>query len=183
MSDYLEMEETPQTALEQVMSQVDVYMALLDKIEETEKILTDLKKREQEMNRTTIPTLLQSHGLSDLGLQNGKRLVVSDELAVSVPKDETKRRVVLNWLAQNGGEELIKTEIAFQDPDEDVKLYLQDHGFTFTEDKTVNTNSLLAWFRAAVGLKKNTVARIDPKDVPPEANLFLYKKTKITEEK
>ena len=183
MSDYLEMEAPETSALEQVMSQVNVYLALLDKIEETKAVLADLQKREQEMNRTTIPTLLQSHGLEDLGLANGKRLEVSDELAVSVPKDEAKRKIVLNWLAEHGGAELIKTEIAFQDPDEDVKNYLRENGFTFSEDKTVNTNSLTAWFRSAVGLKKNTVARIDPKDVPPEANLFLYKKTKITEAK
>jgi hypothetical protein len=178
--DFLEApEETDENALAQVMRQATVLIDLQEKIATKEKELKELKRLESVMNHETFPTMLQSQGLDFLGLSNGVTLKVSDELDVSVPKDETNRRTVLSWLESHGGGELIKNTLAFEDPDDEIKAALTERGIVYTEDKDVNANSLKSWFRTALGLKKNTIARIEQKEVPKEANLFLYKKTVI----
>lgn len=185
MSDFLERESQVQsaTALQQVMEQVNVLLALREEIDKKTEELKDLSARELKMRRETVPMLLQSHGLDMLGLEGKRQLTIEEKLAVSVPKEEGPRKIVLNWLDANGASEIIKETVSFEDPDEEIKAILSERGITYTEEKTVNANALASWFRGALGMKKNSVARIDPKNVPKEANLFLYKETKITEAK
>jgi hypothetical protein len=172
-------EEQDDNALAQVMRQATVLIDLQARISAKEKELKELKRLESVMNHETFPSMLQSQGLDFLGLSNGVTLRVSDELDVSVPKEDGNRKLVLGWLENHGGGELIKNVLAFEDPDDEIKAALTERGIVYTEDKTVNSSQLKAWFRTALGMKKNTVARLDKKEVPKEANLFMYKKTVI----
>ncbi len=181
MSDFLENIEPEEnaTALGQVMAQATRLMELRAQIEDREARLDELKKLEREMSRETVPNLLLQHGLETLGLSNGMTLSVSDELEVAVPKNEDGRRKVIGWLYDHGAGDLVKQELSFEDPDDEIRALLSERGYVFSENTTVNANSLKAWFRGALGIKKASVQRIEVSDVPKEANLFLYKKTTI----
>lgn len=181
MSDFLEAiepDENP-SALGQVMAQATRLIEIRAQIETKEEELSALKEQERVLSRETVPNLLLQHGLETLGMANGLTLSVSDEIEVGVPKNEEGRKKVVAWLQEHGAGEIIKNAVSFEDPDEDIKAILADRGFVFKEDISVNANGLKAWFRGALGMKKSSVARISPNDVPKEANLFLYKKTVI----
>jgi len=180
MSDFLEnvVNDQGASALRQVMEPVQAYLALLKKISEKETELATMKAQALVLCRNTIPDLLLSNGLDNLRLANGIELSVKDELDISVPKeDEEKKKKVLAFIASHGGADIIKETVSFTDPDDAVKQYLAENGFVITESKEVNSNSLKAWARGKLGLKAKTVATLESKDFPPEANLFLYRKT------
>lgn len=101
-------------------------------------------------------------------------------LSVSLPKkDVLKRRTVLNWIIENGGEGIVDEILSVEDPEEELFSYLQQQAIPFNHNKDIHHSRLKAWFRAKLGIKKGTLQEIEVGDVPTEANLFIYSETKI----
>lgn len=171
--------EEKATALGQVMAPIQRLIELRKTIAEKEDELSDLNAQERLLSREEIPAILLQHGLSSLDLANGLRVTIKEELDVSLPKNEEGRKIVLKWLSEKGGADLIKDSLTMTDPDQDIRDILADRGIIFEERKDVNTMSFKAWFRRALGMTKGSIASVAITDVPAEANLFLYKKTEI----
>jgi len=171
------------TAMTEVMRLVDALIEAQARVEEAEEELSNRKQLERTIREQTIPSYMAQHRLTSLGLENGKVVTISEELALSMPKDEAKKRAVIGFLYANEGGDLVKERVSFEDADEEILGMLQDKGITFERSEDVNTNSLKAWFRRKLGLTANTVAQFSTQEVPPEANLYLYRNTKITNKK
>lgn len=177
LDDYVPEKET---ALSEVMRLVDALMEMQHKVELAEKELYDVKKEERRLREEIIPSYMKQHNLEELVLSNGKKVTITDELSLAVPSDEQKRKVLFSFIAEHGGGDLIKEKIVFEDADEEILNVLEQKGITYERSLTVNTNSLKAWMKRALGMTKGSVARLKPEEVPQEANLWLYCNTKIT---
>ena len=171
--------EKPTTVLGEVMAQVNVLLDLRKRIEEKEAELSVLCAQERKMDMEIIPDLLSTNGLSSLGLSDDRTLTIKEDISVGIPKDEANKKIVLEWLSTHGAGDIIVDELTMTDPDEEVRAFLTERGITYGIDRTVNANKLKSWFRGALGMNKNTVARISKQDAPKEANLFPYRKTLI----
>lgn len=182
MSDFMDgivAEEKP-TALSEVMLYVDKLKEIRDEIAEREAALKELKKQDEKLSMEIIPTYFQQHGISELALENGQKVLVKEDLAASVPvKDLIKREAVIKWLIQHGGGDLVKDTLTIEDPEVDTIKYLTARGYSPEVTVAVNSNSLKAFLKEALGMKKGAVATISAQDVPPELSLYVYSKTDI----
>jgi len=175
--------EDTSSAMSEVMRLVDALLQAKARVEEAEQELSNREKLERELREQIIPSFMAQHRLNDIGLENGLRVEVEDALSASLPKDEAKKRRVLDFLMSNEGGDIIKEEVSFEDADAETIAFLQEREISFNRTTTVNAAQFKAFFRHGLGYAKNSVARFQPADVPPEANLYLYRTTKITGKK
>lgn len=173
-------QEDTTTALEEVMRLVQALETAQARVEEADEELTKRKALERQLREVTIPQYMAQHRLSELKLDNGRRVSITEELALSVPKDEDKKKRIVAFLMANEGGDLVKDEITFNDADEEILAALSEKGITFERTVGFNTTSLKAWIKRALGLTKNTLARIEKNALPEELNVYLYKNTKIS---
>lgn len=176
-------QEESGTALGEVMELVRALECAQSRVEEAEEHLSDLKTQERILREQTIPQYMAQHRLSELTLDNGRTVSISEELSCAFPKDENKRRAIIDFLLKHEGGDLVKDEIVIYDADPEVLASLTERGITFDRSVSVNVSSLKAWFRRNLGLAKNTIAQFAPNDAPPEVSLYLYRNTKISKEK
>jgi len=168
-----------QSALDEVMKYVDTLDTLLTTIANLSEELADTQKKYDDIAKNVLPAMLASNGLDELKLANGKKVTIREDVFVSVPKDEEKRKVSLEWLRNNGGEDLIKEDVVVQAPSEDFKEYLREAELVYEEEIAVNTNSLKAWFKRRLGMSKGSVQDIEITSVPKELNLFIDRRAEI----
>jgi len=171
------------TALSEVMRLVEALTHAQQRVEEAENLLSNCKKEERRLREEVIPSYMKQHQLEELTLENGVKVSIVDELAISVPADEKKREILFSFLLDNEGGDLIKEKVEFEDADDEVINLLQTKGITFNRSSTVNTLSLKAWMKRALGMTKGSIARLSLSDVPSELNLYLYSNTKVTTKK
>ena len=130
--------------------------------------------------KETIPQLFKKNGMMGTILNDGTKVNITEELACSLIKDPERRNLALAWLIDNGGEDLIKDFILIESPSVALLELLVKGGVVFTATKDVNTNSLKAWFREKLGLKKGIIATLRREDIPKEFGVFTYDLAKIT---
>lgn len=167
------------TALEEVMRYVNVMQTLEHDIQSLEDQLKEKVLLYEEVSERTLPAMLAENGLDELKLANGKKLSVSEDVYVSVPKNDIGRKIVLKWLSDNGADDLIKENMIIEEPPEELKTFISMRGINYSQDRTVNTNSLKAWFKRKLGMARGSIQEIQLTDVPKEANLFVERRAKI----
>lgn len=102
-----------------------------------------------------IPDLMASVGMEE-GKFHGWSVKIKAVVSGSLPKDPAARRTALDWLRDNGGSELIRTEIkmAFGPGSDNVAAALYDdllrEGHNATLDNGVNPQSLAAFARERI---------------------------------
>jgi hypothetical protein len=74
---------------------------------------------------------------------------------------------------------LIKDQVTIEEPGENILSFLNDSGHSYQRKEDVNAMSLKAFFRDILGMKKNSVARIQLSEAPKEFNVFIKKSTYI----
>jgi len=163
------------TALAQTLVDVRVKIASL------EESLAVEKELEKKLSEVEIPAFMTKLSVNELALNSGARITIKEELYAAVPKDATKRMIAMDWLSAHGGGELIKDVLTVQDPEERIIEELEAVGATYERNKDVNTNSLKAFFKEALGLKKGSTARITLNDVAKELNVYIQRVTKVAE--
>jgi len=142
-----------------------------------------LKTAKHELNtisQEAIPELLLSKGITSIVLDNGQKVVVTEQVKCGVPKEPVKLARLLNWVVNTGGAGIIKEQLTVVEPEKMVKDYLLKQGIPFDDIRSVHYQSLKSHIRSLLGMKKGTLPTIAPTDVPEEASLFVYKETKIT---
>jgi len=149
-------------------------------IKESEEHLKKLKMQELKLSGEMIPEFLQLKGLSGVTLGTGAKIEITEDVKVSLPKtDPAKRKIALDFLRNNNGADIIKDTLTINCPEDTIKNYLIDESVPFKEEETVHPQTLKAYYTDLLGLKKNTIQRVNIEDVPKECGLFIYKKTKI----
>lgn len=184
MSDLSFLEDTPVQSEEGDLKLLSEYVSALkekrQKIDFLEDQLKALKEEERKMSREVIPDFLLSKNLETIGLATGETVQIQKELSVALPKkDILKRKIVLNWIIENGGAGIIKEVLSVEEPETVVFNFLEENGIPFSHDKDIHHSTLKAWFKEQLGMKKGQLQKIEVGDVPTEANLFIYNETKI----
>lgn len=145
-----------------------------------EKRLKQVKERERKLSQEEIPSLLLQNGLTMIQLNDGRKLEIEEKLHVSLPKkDPVKRSKVLQWVIENGGSDIIKDELTIEDPDISWIQKLKEMGVPYERKKDIHHQSFAAFVRNKLGMTKGSLPELEANDVPEEANLYLYKETKI----
>jgi len=152
-------------------------------IDKAEAALKALKEDEKQLTQVDLPQMLKKHHISQMAMNNGITITASEELSCSLIKDEERRKLALAWLIDNGGEDLIKDQLTIESPSANLLDTLNKGGVVYSLSKDVNVNSLKAWFREKLGLKRGILASVEQSTVPKEFGLYTYDLAKIKEPK
>lgn len=155
---------------------------LANKEERVAELTNELKQLEKEvrgLSREEIPDFLLSRGLRDLTLEDGTRVEVKEKVSVRLPKDPVKKNIVLKWLIEQGGGNLIDQKLTVDDPEQDIIDYCKKQGIPFNQDRNVHFARFKSFVSSKLGLTKGSLPEIEASDIPKEANLYVYKETKL----
>jgi hypothetical protein len=177
---YLEATEIKESDLQELAPKIRALQTVRKKIKDLEEELKAVKDIEKRLSGEEIPQFLSKFALSKLTLEDGSSLEVKEEIYVSLPKtDLIKRKKVMNWIIQHGGEGLVKDKVTIEDPGDTVLIALNNLECPYERKKDIHSQTLKAFFKNILGLKKNTIQQVELSEVPKEANLFIYKETKL----
>lgn len=99
--------------LSEISNEAKKAVALDRQIEDLEMAAKALKEERDTILNKTLPSLLDSAGMSAFDLEDGSSVEIKDVVSGTLPNAEKKpdeRRWALKWLMSNGGRGLIKTE-------------------------------------------------------------------------
>lgn len=179
MSDFISGLADEGTAFDEVMDIVTQWDTLVTEIETTEDHLKMLQEQVDRMRLKVIPELLLKNGIDHIDLKNGRQIGVEEKLYISMPKDEEKKREVIDFLWRNGAGDMVKDKTTILDAPDSIKEVLQKQAIPFENTLDVNTNSFIAWSKRVLGMTKGSVQRIAVSDFPKAANLYIRREAKI----
>lgn len=175
--------ETPATSPDQLKIITAKAMECASKMREAASLaeyLTTLTKEITMLRENTLPDAMAAAGLEKFTLKDGTEIKVGDFMRGSLPKEESARRLALDWLIENEAEDLIKTniELRFGRGKEEKKRLaelrklLKKQKLEFIDEETVHPQTLCAFGRE----------RLKANDPLPLATLGLYagRSAKIT---
>lgn len=172
--------ETSQDDMKQLSKYCSDLTALRERIAKGENLLKQLKAEEYTLSGETIPEFLFTKGISSLSLADGSKVEVREDIKISLPKtNQDKKNIVLDFIKNNGGKDIIKDDLTISSPEDKLRDYLINNEIPFKQDETVHAQTLKAFFNDLLGLKKGSIQKVNVEDVPKEANLYVYKKTII----
>ena len=177
--DFLEDAGEETIALDEVMRYVSAMDQLGSEIEREESKLKELQRQYKVLAETTVPDLLARNNLEELKLANGRKLTIKEDVYARIPADPFSKQVALDWLGRNGGAQMVKDMLVLDDPSEDLILELSNKGVNYSHKKEVNTNTLTAFFREVLGLKKGKTASVALEDVPKEFGVYIRHEAKL----
>ena len=122
---------------------------LKEKVAACEEALDTAKKEYQHWAGTILPQEMFSCGVESLTLASGGTVSLKRNFYCQPNKNEADRKVMVEWLRENGGAHLIVEEA--QVGKDDVHL-LKDAGIPYVESKSVNTNKLKAFLKDGIGV-------------------------------
>lgn len=116
-----------------------------------------LKKK--ELNHITQKEMVDAMiecGFSDLKLPDNTKFKLSTFVTGSLPKDEEAKQKAIDWLAENGADGIIKSEVSCQFARNQYQLAeklaeeLQQQGYPVSLNTSVHSATLQAWAREAL---------------------------------
>jgi hypothetical protein len=84
-------------------------IAAIDDVAKKENELKAAKKKADTLSQITIPSCMDELGMSEVTLDTGQRIIVKDEVYVSIPKKNKEKAFA--WLIKNNFGGLIKSEV------------------------------------------------------------------------
>ena len=169
----------PTTATGELMEYVNNLDQINTEIADLEKQLDERKQVKRNLEESVIPSLLDQHGVSEIKLSNGRVVTVGEDLFCRLPEDIEKRMAALAWLRENGAGDKIRSEAKIEEADQAMFDKLSAMGIGFAKVETVHPSSLKSWFKEVVGLKKGSMAIMQPDEIPSEFGVFIKRTTKI----
>lgn len=163
------------------------YVTALVDAEEEVRVAEEILKQKQSVYRKlseeVLPDIMGQAGIDKLSTAQGL-LTLKEDLKARIPADPLNRQAAFRWLREHGAAPLVKSEVVIPETDEqkistDLLDKLRELGLLFSTDETVNTNSLCAYFRDLLGMKKGSVVQMEATEVPPEFGLFKYRKVTL----
>lgn len=116
-------------------------------IEAKETELADLKKSYNALTQEDIPQFLLSFGLSEVRLDNGKKVIVKQDVSVSVADQES----FMAFLRARGDDDLAKLQVSFPKMDrattEKIFDFLSRNAYDFDAKQAVHHSTLKAYIR------------------------------------
>jgi hypothetical protein len=159
-------------------------LELQAEIEQAELHLAGLNKELAAIEEYSLPSALLEAGLIEFKLKNGGKITISDVIQGGLSKDLEKRSFTMNWVIDQGGQEIIKDhfEIDYTKGkyDEAVKFreLLKKEKVNFDEFESIHGMTLQSFLREK--LREGVVAPFDQMGLRyfKKANIKLPKKDK-----
>lgn len=152
-------------------------------VAEAEQLLKEREKVLRKLDEEVLPDIMTRANIDMIGTAYGN-LVLKEDLKARIPSDPFARERALEWLREHNAEALIKREVIISETEEqkiseELIDSLRHMGLSFSKAEAVNTNSLAAFFRELLGIKKGSIATMQSDDIPPEFSLYRYRKVSL----
>lgn len=114
-------------------------------------VIKEFKKEHERLSEQLIPEMMVELGIAGLELTDGKKLTIDKAYFAKIPDD--KKSEAFNWLADNGYEALIKTDITTSfgkgegDKVTSLKQTLVEGQYSFEAKDNVHPQTLKALVR------------------------------------
>jgi hypothetical protein len=157
-------------------------------VKSLEAELADAKARFNELSQVAIPELLNQHGLSEIRLRSGEKVIVKEDASVTVPDD--KQQKFFDFLKERNNEDIIKLLFQFKRmaPQKMQELFdfLNGYDYDYEFERNVHPQTLKKYFKDLLGIgqenREELIADgkcLKPEDVADVCNVFTYFSTKI----
>jgi len=194
MPDFLdsvnEQESLNDDSLDRLKAMAESYFLLSDDIAEIEKKLEAKKELFKTLTQEEIPDLLAQKGLSEIKLDTGEKIKVTNDLSVSIP--EEKQGDFFAFLKKRNEEDIIKMQVHF-DRMKSEKLqklisFLNSEHYDYDSKRDVHPQTKKKYFKELLGLHVDADDRahgikekryLRPQDIEDFASVFQFRKTKI----
>jgi len=161
MSDMIEGSE-----LTRLKKLVDRQIEIEMQIAALEEDLSSYKKDLKQVSQVDIPDLLGMYGLSEIKLDDGRKVIVKSDVSVTV-KDGIS---FFQFLRERHDDSIIKSQTVLIDPESTLLEELAERGVGFDREDKIHAQTLKAYFREFMALG----------ETPPESvNVYVYSKTTI----
>jgi hypothetical protein len=151
--------------------QQEAERAVLDKENELKEAEAELKLVQEDL----LPSAMAEAGMKAFTLDNGAKITIKDDVAVSVPAD--KKSEAYAWLRTNDFGDLIKNTVAIDfgrgedEKAEHLKEHCQEQGISYSDKESVHAQTLKAFIKEQMA---------NGKDIPLELfGAFPYSKAVI----
>lgn len=182
MSDYDYLE----TGMEQSEAMLTDIAAVGNKLKElklrmleTQAAADHAAKEYKHYAEVIIPMQMKSIGLDSIKLASGGTLSVVHNVYCQPNKNEKDKKIIADWLASLNGEHLIKKEATVS---QDSLGALDANGIPYAVATNVNTNSLKAFIKNALGLSKGSTKQIDIEDIPACIHFSMVDTVEVTDD-
>ena len=179
MSENLFQEEQPvsEDMLVKLSESCDRLRKLEKEVEEAEDVLKHKQRELENVSRDTIPSLLNSLGLSELRLSTGEKIEIKDKVKASIA-NKNYFEAYRNMVEAEGGDEeaekkvngLFKSTAVLEDPSDEVLDFLLDKEIAYESKKSIHAQTLAKYCRGK--LERGEF-------IPEGISVFSYQETKI----
>jgi hypothetical protein len=106
--------EKPADKLEQLSALIEETDLIDSQMDELNEQLKSLASRYNHIKTRLMPDLMTELNLSEWKSTSGTKIKIDDFVSASFPKTEPARSEAVKWLEENGGNELIKSELSVE---------------------------------------------------------------------
>lgn len=182
MSDYDYLEETQlqsEAMLTDIANVGNKLKELKLRMLETEAAAQQAAKEYKHYAEVVVPMQMKAIGLDSIKLATGGTLSVVHNIYCQPNKNEKDKKIIADWLASLNGEHLVKKEATVS---QDSLESLDENGIPYAVATSINTNSLKAFIKNALGLSKGSVKQIDIKDIPACIHFSMVDTVEVTDD-
>ena len=174
--------------LERLADMLDSLTKAELEVSRKEEELKVAKAEKDKLSMEVIPEYLGQFQLSEIRLKDGRKVIVSEDLAVNVKKED--REKFYEWLKSRGEDDIIKLTVAFDKMDAEKRGALFDfiQEYDCKTDRGVHYQTQKKYFKELLGVGKepediaigiNNGTMVNREDVEQFATVFDIKKTTI----
>jgi hypothetical protein len=122
----------------------------------------DAQKELDYYSSSVLPMAMFNAGVQEISLMSGGKMAYERKFYCQPNKNDADRRLIADWLRENGGEYLIKAKASIDEAQFDK---LKAAEIPYTEVVDVNTTSLKAFLKDKIGAKTG-MQQIQVSDIP-----------------
>jgi hypothetical protein len=159
-----------------------------DKIEALELELKSHKEAKRQIGQVAIPELLNKHGLSEIRLKSGMKVIIKEDASITVPPEN--RESFYSFLKARKEEDIIKLQLQFKRmPQEQMTQlfeFLDGYEYEYDADNNVHPQTLKKYFKNLLGIGEEDREQgikdgryLTPEKVQGFANIFTFFDTKL----
>ena len=172
-------EEYKDDTLADVSSCAETIEHLETVIADLETQLKNVKNIRDEVDKYLIPKLLFSVGMTAFKMDNGNEVSYKEQVFASIPKEDlVARDRCFEWLNEVGAGSLIKDKLVVTSPTQELIEACRGK-FAIDVNRDIHPATLKSFLSEALGVKANSIARLNTDEVPQELHLYIENRTTI----
>jgi len=147
----------------------------------------EVKDKFNKISGEEIPNLLNQYQLSEIKLKNGKKVIVKEDISVTIKNNDA----FFLFLKNRNEDDIVKLIYNFSNRMSDEQRgeladFLIANDYDFEMDLNVHSQTRKKYFKELLGIGKDDFEEgisngryMKVSDLPPWANVFMLKKTTI----